>query len=79
MTGREIVDEIYQPPQSKQEICKVSNLGLTGYFENVDFSLYKGDVLGITGLLGSGRGEIGDALFGINPATEGSIFFCGDL
>jgi len=78
MTGREIVDEIYQPVTSDQEICKVSNLGLTGYFQNVDFSLYKGDVLGITGLLGSGRGEIGDALFGINPATEGTISINGE-
>jgi simple sugar transport system ATP-binding protein len=73
MTGREIIDEIYQPTTSTQEICKVDNLGLTGYFENVDFSLYKGDVLGITGLLGSGRSEIGDTLFGITPATKGTI------
>ena len=37
----------------------------------------KGDVLGITGLLGSGRGELGDALFGLAPAQSGKIILNG--
>lgn len=73
MTGREIIDEIYEPTKNNEEICKINNLALKGYFENVNFSLFKGDVLGITGLLGSGRNEIGDTLFGISPATKGTI------
>jgi simple sugar transport system ATP-binding protein len=54
---------------------------LSGKFEpachDVSFTLHKGDVLGITGLLGSGRGEIADALFGIMPAESGKVFLHG--
>ncbi|MGD1822056.1 MAG: sugar ABC transporter ATP-binding protein [Pleomorphochaeta sp.] len=74
MTGRDIIDNIYTPNSNTKEVCKVSNLSLDGYFEDVSFSLTQGDVLGITGLLGSGRSEIGDTLFGITPATSGDIF-----
>ncbi len=73
MTGRDIVDTIYTPEICCDEVCKVEGLTLDGYFQDVDFSLNRGDVLGITGLLGSGRSEIGDTLFGITPATSGKI------
>lgn len=77
MTGREIVDELYQNDDNTEEIVNVSNLSLEGCFNNVNFTLNKGDVLGITGLLGSGRSEIGDTLFGISPATSGTITING--
>ncbi len=77
MTGREIVDNLYIPEPSSEVILEVKSLGREGAFKDVSFTLEKGDVLGITGLLGSGRGEIGDALFGIHPSEEGSIFLNG--
>jgi simple sugar transport system ATP-binding protein len=77
MTGRDIVQKKYQPEESREEVLRVENLTREGGFENVSFTLYKGDVLGITGLLGSGRGEIGEALFGLAPATSGRIFLNG--
>jgi len=73
MTGRDIVDSLYEPPHLAEEILEVSNLSLPGSFSDVSFTLNKGDVLGITGLLGSGRNEIGDALFGVHPAGSGTI------
>jgi simple sugar transport system ATP-binding protein len=73
MTGREIVDSLYTPNSNKENILEVEHLSLHGAFENVSFTLNKGDVLGITGLLGSGRSEIGDALFGITPADSGTV------
>lgn len=73
LTGRDLDEITYRPEKSEKEILKVSNLTKEGSFEDVSFTLNKGDVLGITGLLGSGRGEIGDALFGIAPADKGSI------
>ena len=74
MTGRKLVDKKYDPPETDDDvICDVQNLCRKGSFENVSFTLQKGDVLGITGLLGSGRGEIGDTLFGIIPPTSGTI------
>ncbi len=78
ITGRDIVESVYVPEKSDgTEILKVENISREGAFENVSFSLEKGDVLGITGLLGSGRGELGDALFGLAPATSGKITLNG--
>lgn len=77
MTGRDIVDENYCPAVIGEEILRVEHLTRKGAFNDVSFSLNKGDVLGITGLLGSGRGEIADALFGIMPAASGKIFLHG--
>ena len=77
MTGHEVADTIYRPEPSDEEIVKVENLTKKGAFEQVSFCVKKGDMLGITGLLGSGRGEIGDALFGIAPAEEGVITLNG--
>jgi simple sugar transport system ATP-binding protein len=77
MTGRDIVDINYCPDQIGDEILRLEDLTRKGAFKNVSFTLRKGDVLGITGLLGSGRGEIADALFGILPADSGSIFLHG--
>lgn len=74
LTGREITESHYTPVASDKEIFRVENLTRTGEFENVSFQVNHGDVLGITGLLGSGRGQIGDALFGVAPATSGKIF-----
>lgn len=74
MTGRDIVDNIYTPTICKNTVCEVNNLTLKECFNNVSFKLQQGDVLGITGLLGSGRSEIGDTLFGITPATSGKIY-----
>ncbi len=77
LTGHEVADDIYRPEYFEEEIVRVENLTKKGAFENVSFTIRKGDVLGITGLLGSGRGEIGDALFGIAPAETGIITLNG--
>lgn len=77
LTSRDLDEITYRPEKSEKEILKVRNLTKEGSFEDVSFTLNKGDVLGITGLLGSGRGEIGDALFGIAPADKGSITLNG--
>ena len=73
MTGHDIVENKYRPQENGQEVLRVEHLTKKGSFEDVSFTLNKGDVLGITGLLGSGRGEIGEALFGLAPADSGTI------
>lgn len=79
MTGRAIKSDYYRPKQNQnQEIFRVDGLSRKGAFENVSFTMNKGDILGITGLLGSGRGEIGEALFGITPPTGGQVFIRGE-
>ena len=44
-----------------------------GVFEDVSFDLHRGEVLGFAGLIGAGRTDVGLALFGIEPATAGTI------
>lgn len=73
MTGRDIEEVFYRPQPKEKMILEVEKLEREGDFSDVTFSLCEGDILGITGLLGSGRGEIGEALFGMAPPTGGSI------
>ncbi len=78
LTGRDLSGSGYAPLASEAEIFRVEHLSRKGAFEDVSFKMRKGDVLGITGLLDSGRGQIGDALFGIAPADSGKIFLRGE-
>ncbi|MDY4692324.1 MAG: sugar ABC transporter ATP-binding protein [Blautia sp.] len=77
MTGHEVSSAKYTPEESNTEILRIENLTLKGSFENVSFSMNKGDIFGITGLLGSGRSEIGEAIFGITPPDSGNIILNG--
>jgi simple sugar transport system ATP-binding protein len=59
------------------ELLRVEALGRAGQFEDVSFTLRAGEVLGITGLLGSGRTALANALFGLSPADHGRILVGG--
>jgi simple sugar transport system ATP-binding protein len=59
--------------ESSPSVLSVSGLSRAGEFADVNFSLHAGEVLAITGLLGSGRTELALALFGINPPDSGEI------
>jgi simple sugar transport system ATP-binding protein len=75
ITGREVSEEraVTTPIMTVRPLVKVSNLTLAGAFHDVSFTLHSGEILGITGLLGSGRTEIAEALFGVKPADSGTI------
>ncbi|GIV65536.1 MAG: lipase [Bellilinea sp.] len=80
MTGRKLNSSnitISSPGDINSPILKVENLGLRHGFADVSFALRKNEVLGITGLLGSGRTELALALFGELPADSGRIFIEG--
>lgn len=77
MTGRDIQTTNYRPVEIGDEILKLEHFSRKGVFNDINFSLRKGEVLGITGLLGSGSGEIGDSLFGILPADSGDLYLNG--
>jgi ribose transport system ATP-binding protein len=55
----------------------VRDLSLTGAFEGVSFDLHAGEVLGIGGLLGSGKVSVGQAIAGVVTPTGGSIALAG--
>lgn len=54
-------------------VLDVAGLGVAGQFADVSFSLRRGEILGMAGLIGAGRTEVARALFGITPATAGTI------
>lgn len=58
-------------------VMEVQGLTCEGKFAEVDFSLYEGEVLGIAGMLGSGRTELLKALFGAEPADSGKVVLQG--
>lgn len=78
MVGREIND-MYPKPKIKigSEVLKVEGLSQTGYFKNVTFNVKRGEILGITGLVGAGRTEVAEAIFGVRKIDEGKIILEG--
>ena len=80
MTGREIDTSsitFSQVEESRAPLLRVQNLHLSHGFFDISFELKHNEVLGITGLLGSGRTELALSLFGQLPADSGSIFIEG--
>jgi simple sugar transport system ATP-binding protein len=80
MTGREVDEErrVSALDREAPVLLQVEKLSRAGEFREVSFSLRAGEILGITGLLGSGRSEIAEALFGIHPADSGTITVSGE-
>jgi ribose transport system ATP-binding protein len=60
-----------------EEILSVKGLSTKGGLKDVNFSLHRGEILGISGLLGSGRSELARALFGVDPIASGQISIRG--
>ena len=78
MTGKSLDKTTYRTGAPQEKILlEVQNLGLAGAFAEVSFCLRQGEVLGITGLLDSGRNELALALFGVKPADTGQIVLDG--
>ncbi|MBQ4416775.1 MAG: sugar ABC transporter ATP-binding protein [Butyrivibrio sp.] len=78
MTGREFDNTKFTPKNiSEQPVLECKELSLSGSFRDVSFSLRGGEILGITGLLDSGRTELALALFGVRPADGGQILVNG--
>jgi len=74
MVGREI-DRLFPKPHPKigETVLKVSNLSFGDRVRDVSFELRRGEILGVAGLVGSGRTELALTIFGITPATSGTI------
>ncbi len=74
MTGREFQQESYKPGALDDEpVMSVRQLSLGSSYTGISFDLYAGEILGITGLLGSGRTELVQSLFGIYRPVSGTI------
>lgn len=73
MVGREMKD-MYMPkhPCTDQTVLKVTGLS-SGKVNNISFDVKKGEILGFFGLVGAGRTELMDAIFGVDKVLSGSI------
>ncbi|KQL45014.1 lipase [Brevibacillus choshinensis] len=78
MTGRQIEESYYEiKEETTVPILQTEDLGLQGCFEHISLQIKAGEIVGLTGLLGSGRTELAESLFGLRPATSGKIFIEG--
>lgn len=76
MVGRDMESFfIKDAAQHGELLLSVRNLTKYGVFENINFEVYHGEVLGFAGLVGAGRTDVALALFGVQPADEGEVVF----
>jgi ABC-type sugar transport system ATPase subunit len=78
MVGREVKD-MFPKVQAAitDEVLSASHISVKGHVEDVSFSLRKGEILGIGGLVGAGRTELVKAIFGAIPGRSGAILLDG--
>ena len=81
MVGHEVsadryLEEYQHEPQAA-EVLRVDELRVEGQFEPLDFSLRKGEIVGLIGLIGSGKEAVRDCLTGIRRADGGDIYLEG--
>lgn len=81
MVGK-VVKEYFAESSAKQEkkevVMEVNNYSVTDYVDNVSFKLYKGEILSIAGILGSGAHHLLRSIYGAIPKKAGEIYFNGD-
>ena len=65
-------------PTIGNELMRVENLGRAGEFEDISFTLRRGEILGIYGLVGAGRTELAQVLFGVTRPDAGTFSLAGD-
>lgn len=78
IVGRELGEEFIKTNKPSSEISfEVADLALPGKIRDVSFSVRRGEIFGIYGLMGSGRTEIFNCIFGLDKASSGTIRFEG--
>ena len=78
MVGREITNRFPKAPTSPGEVLlEARNLARRGVLQDVSFTLRRGEILGVAGLMGSGRTELARALFGADRLDGGEIRVAG--
>jgi len=79
MVGRKLRADVYRINEQRENragedvVLKVEGLTSTGLYESVSFEVRKGEILGIGGLLGSGKTMLGESLFGVRKVKAGTI------
>ncbi|HHU49816.1 MAG TPA: sugar ABC transporter ATP-binding protein [Clostridiales bacterium] len=79
MVGRSL--DIEYPKRNSvlgETVLEVKNLSRNTKIKDISFALRRGEVLGIAGLVGAGRTELAETIFGVHPADGGEIFIKGE-
>lgn len=79
MVGRDISYESLNDTSAAQEkiVLEVRGLSKAGFYHDINFTVREGEIVGITGLVGSGRTEVIQTIFGIHKPDSGSILLDG--
>ena len=78
MVGRELGAFVKPEHTAKEEVLRVENLCQKGKFENVSFHANAGEIVAFSGLVGAGRTEVMEAIFGATKLTSGKVFLNGE-
>ena len=78
MVGREL-NQIFPPKTvpTDESIMQVDNISIDGLLDNITFDLKKGEILGFSGLVGAGRTELAETIYGIRKKKSGRILLNG--
>jgi ABC-type sugar transport system ATPase subunit len=77
MVGRALGTTKYASMRTDDVILSVRDLSVRGQFSGVSFDLHRGEILGLAGLVGAGRSELLECLFGLTPADSGTVMLEG--
>jgi ribose transport system ATP-binding protein len=64
-------------PPSTEDALRVEGLSRAGAFQEIDLTVKKGEIVGVTGLMGAGKTELGRAIAGVDIIQDGEIFVQG--
>jgi ribose transport system ATP-binding protein len=82
MVGRGLQSEYYresrQQPPHDQVMVEAKGLGLASFYDNVDLTIHAGEIVGIAGVVGSGREQLVRTLGGYMPQTSGTLNIAGE-
>ncbi|HEW91179.1 MAG TPA: sugar ABC transporter ATP-binding protein [Thermotogaceae bacterium] len=78
MAGHTLIEELKRtPPEYTDVVLEVRNLSKKGMYQDIDFKLYRGEILGFSGLVGAGRSEVMQTIFGLIKPDSGEIIING--
>jgi ABC-type sugar transport system ATPase subunit len=78
MVGRDLAESTARPEaRADGECLRVEGFTRKGVFADVSFSVKRGEILGFSGLVGSGRTEVARAVYGVDPRDSGKVFLEG--